>query len=785
MRATVVVIIIATILVVTGGSTVALAADDDLHPPSYTYPDVVRLWHDGRLADALALLDLQLAPPSDDQPLEALVLRAAVLGDSGQPEAAESLWTEVIGREVWMRTFSRRALVESLAARGEPERAEHVLDELTQSDAARHRDLTLRVAEAYQQDGDTVGASRLYHQVLASQRRGVSADAARLRLAATLETGGDPEAALALLSEAKLLHWTGDTFQVAQRRERQLSSALGRAPRQFGESEYRTVVRRLRNASRHEAALALVEEWRTAHVSTTRPDTIEAERVATLYSQRANKVAVAVIRQFYARFPTSARMPEVRLTDFRLAVRMSDTDRARQTGLDLWEGRVAGATAQQRRSAAELLAAHLVAVGDSAGGLALYRELFRTSQSADGQRAYLWRAGIVALRDGQNRRAVTNFRGLMSRDPSGDLAPAGLYWLGVAEARTDTDAAVRILRTVAERFPYHYYGMRASERLLRLTNGRETGRTHTTLEFPSLAVAQVSRNRAEYKAAMLLARAGLTGDAARYLRRLLDDRRRDRGLALLTSRAAAQAGQYASASRILVNHFGTFLQRPTHRVPADFWQLAYPRPFWDEVDAAARSSGVDPVLLLSLMRQESRFDPAARSPVGAIGLFQIMPYTAEALAESAGVTELITGGIDEVMLMEPAVNSAIAARLTGNLLEMFGGAMAPVIASYNAGEERVALWWTAADGLTEDFFVDTIPYSGNSPLRPRGAHQLRCVPAGVRGSVAQRGAPSRTSIGCALQHVVVSVVEDRLGHTLKRSLGQRVTASFEEGDRVW
>ena len=164
-------------------------------------------------------------------------------------------------------------------------------------------------------------------------------------------------------------------------------------------------------------------------------------------------------------------------------------------------------------------------------------------------------------------------------------------------------------------------------------------------------------------------------------------------------------------SRILVSHFGTFLRRPARGLPDDFWELVYPRPFWNAVSAAARSRSVDPVLLLSLMRQESRFDPEARSPLGALRLLQIMPYTAEALAERAGVGEILNGGVDEAALMQPSVNTEIAATLTGNLLEMFDAAIAPVIATYNAGEDRVALWWAAGGDLSENFFVDTIPYS--------------------------------------------------------------------------
>ena len=230
--------------------------------------------------------------------------------------------------------------------------------------------------------------------------------------------------------------------------------------------------------------------------------------------------------------------------------------------------------------------------------------------------------------------------------------------------------------------------------------------------FPALSVTAASRGRAEYRAAMALARAGLVEDAAWYLRRLLDRRRGDRGLALLAARASAAAGDHAAVSRVLANHFGGFLNRPARGLPDDFWTLVYPRPFWDTVLRSAGAHGVDPTLLVSLMRQESRFDPEARSIVGALGLLQVMPYTAEALAERAGVGHILQpDGLDEAALTDPAVNTAIAARLNADLLELFDGARAPVIASYNAGEERVAIWWEAARALRQDFFVDNIPYA--------------------------------------------------------------------------
>jgi soluble lytic murein transglycosylase len=124
------------------------------------------------------------------------------------------------------------------------------------------------------------------------------------------------------------------------------------------------------------------------------------------------------------------------------------------------------------------------------------------------------------------------------------------------------------------------------------------------------------------------------------------------------------------------------------------------------VRARAEQQRVDPLLLLAIMRRESRFDPAAVSAAGAMGLFQIMSYTAEELAPEAGVE-----AADEDTVLKPAANAAIAAKLVSRLSALFGGAAVPIIAAFNAGEDRVQVWWEAAKGLDEALFVETIPYA--------------------------------------------------------------------------
>jgi len=113
--------------------------------------------------------------------------------------------------------------------------------------------------------------------------------------------------------------------------------------------------------------------------------------------------------------------------------------------------------------------------------------------------------------------------------------------------------------------------------------------------------------------------------------------------------------------------------------------------FLDDCDR--RRSGIDPLVLLAVIRQESRFQADVLSSAGAVGLMQLMPRTA---AETARKEKMAKPGRKE--LLRPSVNIRLGAAYLSRLVKGYGGDYFRAIAAYNAGEAAVKRWWTQANG---------------------------------------------------------------------------------------
>jgi len=140
------------------------------------------------------------------------------------------------------------------------------------------------------------------------------------------------------------------------------------------------------------------------------------------------------------------------------------------------------------------------------------------------------------------------------------------------------------------------------------------------------------------------------------------------------------------------------------RPPRELWQLAFPKPYAEAVTANAKEVGLDPLLIWSVMRVESRYDPNVASPAGARGLMQIMPATQDWIEGQLGL-DLAPGEI-----FVPEVNIRLGAWYLGYLLDQFDGDLELAIPAYNAGPHNVQAWLQDPMVKDRDDFVRWIGF---------------------------------------------------------------------------
>ncbi|HEV7484951.1 MAG TPA: lytic transglycosylase domain-containing protein [Thermoanaerobaculia bacterium] len=141
-------------------------------------------------------------------------------------------------------------------------------------------------------------------------------------------------------------------------------------------------------------------------------------------------------------------------------------------------------------------------------------------------------------------------------------------------------------------------------------------------------------------------------------------------------------------------------------LPLAVRQLLYPRYFYDYISEDAKSFGADPTLVLAIMREESRFNPRAKSEAAARGLLQFIITTARQIGRDVGLLD-----VDPEDLYDPRVIIRLGAKYISTLSKDFSNDHYNVAASYNAGPKQTALWSRLAPAPGDDYFLSAINFN--------------------------------------------------------------------------
>ena len=134
-----------------------------------------------------------------------------------------------------------------------------------------------------------------------------------------------------------------------------------------------------------------------------------------------------------------------------------------------------------------------------------------------------------------------------------------------------------------------------------------------------------------------------------------------------------------------------------------YYGYKYPLKYKDVILQEASTNNLDPALVASIINAESRFETMAVSSKGAIGLMQIMPKTADFVAQKIGIK------LEQEMLFDPSINIKIGCYYL-NYLSLKFKEKNTLISAYNAGEGVVKSWLKNNEYSTNGVTLIKIPY---------------------------------------------------------------------------
>ena len=131
----------------------------------------------------------------------------------------------------------------------------------------------------------------------------------------------------------------------------------------------------------------------------------------------------------------------------------------------------------------------------------------------------------------------------------------------------------------------------------------------------------------------------------------------------------------------------------------------YPKTYSEYVEESANKYDIDPLLIYSVIKAESNFNPNVESSSKAIGLMQIMQSTAAEIANSSNIT---LNSLND--LYNPGINIEIGVAYFASLKQKYNGNEELALIAYNAGFGNVDKWIAAGTIESDGSDLENVPF---------------------------------------------------------------------------
>ena len=571
--------------------------------------------------------------------------------------------------------------------------------------------------------------ARLGYQDLLSTFEGVVADSARLYLAAMLTEAGEFDEAVELYDQQLLRSSAPEAAELLY--DMTVIQKQAGNNRGAGETRLRLMTEHAGHRKALDLALVL------------RPGTSE-EAFARAYVLYRHGHGAEAFDEFIEKHPEHSRANEAHYLLGRSYMRNGELDLANKTFEELYRKhlrpdalyRIGGIQVRRNRDKDAIETYERLAAehpGHSLADDALWQAAKAAERGSDFMRARglfsrlanrypdspkrdeaRWSAAFMLYCAERYRESLHSFKAAGAKASEPHIIDQSFFWAGKsAENLGLKREAGSMFKRAASNFPRSYYSSRAvsmgyeGDKKKQLPKRPERDRRSALNAVAAKAVEEeygVAVEELEtLQRAHLLDRIGLVALAELELSEAERENLNDTEALKLIRDCFEDLG---SLDRALLVSTKIFAGSGEKEIP-----YLYPSYYWDQVKTAAEEAGLDPFLVLAVIRQESYFDEDAVSRAGAVGLMQIMPKTGRTLARSTGV-----GRFEKRMLFDPAVSIRMGSQYLGEQIRTFASGRTREVgfelglAAYNAGPSAAHKWVRRFPLDDPDAFVERIPY---------------------------------------------------------------------------
>lgn len=352
--------------------------------------------------------------------------------------------------------------------------------------------------------------------------------------------------------------------------------------------------------------------------------------------------------------------------------------------------------------------------------ISYYQQLIDKYPSAEpASDAHFWLAWNAHQTRTYAQSAQLLYDHLVQYGDSTDNRGKAAFWAAVDSERAgNKPLALALYKALLKRYGAGWYGVNAERRIKSLetvgitakspVGDERLARAIKNLDGITIAPETAGSNERPYLAkAEQLARISLVQETVEVLREARQTAPNSPLINLKLAQALRAENENAAAINALKRAYPDYGQTLPQEMSREVWTVFYPIGWWPTIQQEARKHNLDPYLVAGIIRQETIFNPQARSRANALGLMQLMPATGRTVARKYS---LGGGRISTTDLFNPTLSIQLGTAYLSEMIDEFGR-FEYAAAAYNGGPTRVSRWLRELPSSEIEDWVDSIPIS--------------------------------------------------------------------------